>query len=231
MLQHRCCSTRVHAVGFTTVWFLRGCLFGFPMWQMSHKTRHFKPDPLHYCHFAPIFLQLLNPLHVHAIASMWKMSHNQQMFKTLQQTKPTTFLPPLYTALLCYKYSTTSVTEKQASFIFATFTNSQITQMSRKSRPATFLLLLPVLKFYHPTTDRDWTQPRRQYQILIRSCIWSKITTNTHPAIELQSFEPQSIIEQIWHCLEKRSSLLKLLWVLLSIWIKELRDTFKWKWY
>ena len=100
-----------------------------------------------------------------------------------------------------------------------------------KSRPATFLLLLPVLKFYHPTTDRDWTQPRRQYQILIRCCIWSKITTNTHPAIKLQSFEPQSIIEQIWHCLEKRSSLLKLLWVLLSIWIKELRDTFKWKWY
>ena len=122
----------------------------------------------------------------------------------LQQTKPTTFLPPLYTALLCYKYSTASVTEKQASFIFATFTNSQITQMSRKSRPATFLLLLPVLKFYHPTTDRDWTQPRRQYQILIRCCIWSKITTNTHPAIELQSFEPQSIIEQIWHCLKQK---------------------------
>ena len=227
MVQHRCCSTRVHAVGFTTVWFLRGCLFGFPMWQMSHKTRHFKPDPLHYCHFAPIFLKLLNPLHVHAIASMWKMSHNRQMFKTLQQTNPQHFCH------LCCGINTVlqvSRRSRPVSF-FATFTNSQITQMSRKSRPATFLLLLPVLKFYHPTTDRDWTQPRRQYQILIRSCIWSEITTNTHPAMELQSFEPQSIIEQIWHCLEKRSSLLKLLWVLLSIWIKELRDTFKWKWY
>ena len=73
----------------------------------------------------------------------------------LQQTKPTTFLPPLYTALLCYKYSTASVTEKQASFIFchfyqlsnytnvtkkptryifATFTSSQILPPNHRSR-------------------------------------------------------------------------------------------------
>ena len=95
---------------------------------MSHKTRHFKPDPLHYCHFAPIFLQLLNPLHVHAIASMWKMSHNRQMFKTLQQTNPQHFCH------LCCGINTVlqvSRRSRPVSF-FATFTNSQITQMSRK---------------------------------------------------------------------------------------------------
>ena len=112
---------------------------------------------------------------------------------------------------VCFKYNITDVREKQTllTYISPTWTHYFLVLHYRCHRKA------ERLHFCHFYQLSNYTQPPIKIEqdqggnnkYTSAYSIWSQITTNTHPAIELPSLEVQPIPEQICHCLYCREEI------------------------